>query len=251
MSGHSKWSTIKRKKAREDVRRGKIFTKLIKEITIAAREGGGDENSNPRLRVAIAAAKAENMPAANIERALKRGTGELPGSTYEEYTYEGYGPGGAALLIDVLTDNRNRTVAEIRHIMSKRGGNLGEPGCVSWMFDKKGFIVIPADSVEEDEVLSVSLDFGADDVKLEGESYEVITPQVDFEKIKKAFYEREIPVETAKITMIPKNTVRVEGEDARRLLQLMDAIEDLDDVQNIFSNFDIRDEILETYNSGR
>jgi len=247
MSGHSKWSTIKRKKARTDAQRGKIFTKLIKEITIAARSGGGDENSNPALRTAIAAAKAANMPAANIERAIKRGTGELPGVVYENITYEGYGPGGTALLIEVVTDNKNRTVAEIRHILSKNNGNLGESGCVSWIFEKKGVIQINANKISEDELLELVLEAGADDMKREDDLFEVVTQPAAFEQVKSTLQQHNIELDSAEITMHPKNTVKVEEKDAEKLLRLMDALEDHDDVNNVYSNFDIDDEIIQKF----
>ncbi len=246
MSGHSKWSTIKRKKGALDAKRGKIFTKLIKEITVAARMGGGDPESNPRLRTAIAAAKAENMPKDNIERAIKKGTGELEGTQYEELTYEGYGPGGVAVLVQVLTDNKNRSIAEIRHIFSKHGGNLGENGCVSWMFDQKGLLVFSKDQVSEDDVMAVALEAGADDIKETEKEYEVIVEPSEFETVKEAFDKAGIPYLVAEISMIPQNTVALEGKDAEKMLKLMDALEDSDDVQNAYANFDISEAIMET-----
>ncbi len=246
MSGHSKWSTIKRKKGALDAKRGKIFTKLIKEITVAARMGGGDPESNPRLRSAIAAAKAENMPKDNIERAIKKGTGELEGTQYEELTYEGYGPGGVAVLVEVLTDNKNRSIAEIRHIFSKHGGNLGENGCVSWMFDKKGLLVFSKDQVSEDDVMTVALEAGADDIKETEKEYEVIVDPSEFETVKEAFEKAGIPYLVAEISMIPQNTIALEGKDAEKMLKLMDALEDSDDVQNAYANFDISETIMET-----
>ncbi len=246
MSGHSKWSTIKRKKGALDAKRGKIFTKLIKEITVAARMGGGDPESNPRLRTAIAAAKAENMPKDNIERAIKKGTGELEGTQYEELIYEGYGPGGVAVLVEVLTDNKNRSIAEIRHIFSKHGGNLGENGCVSWMFDKKGLLVFSKDQVSEDDVMAVALEAGADDIKETEKEYEVIVEPSEFETVKEAFDEAGIPYLVAEISMIPQNTIALEGKDAEKMLKLMDALEDSDDVQHAYANFDISESIMET-----
>ena len=246
MSGHSKWSTIKHKKGAADAKRGKIFTKLIKEITVAARMGGGDPESNPRLRAAIAAAKAENMPKDNIERAIKKGTGELEGTQYEELTYEGYGPGGVAVLVEVLTDNKNRSIAEIRHIFSKHGGNLGENGCVSWMFDKKGLLVFSKDQVSEDDVMAVALEAGADDIKETEKEYEVIVDPSEFETVKEAFDKAGIPYLVAEISMVPQNTIALEGKDAEKMLKLMDALEDSDDVQNAYANFDISEAIMET-----
>jgi len=247
MSGHSKWSTIKRKKARTDAQRGRIFTKLIREITIAARLGGGDENANPRLRAAIAAAKAANMPAENIERAVKRGTGELPGTHFEEARYEGYGPGGVALMIETLTDNKNRTVAEIRHLLSKYDGNLGASGCVSWMFERKGVIYVQAENVSEDDLVMAVLDAGAEDIRSEEGSYEIITAPEDFERVKEALQQNGIPIDSAEITLYPKSTVRVEGREAEKLLRLMDALEEHEDVQHVYSNFDIDVKVMEDF----
>ncbi len=246
MSGHSKWSTIKRKKGALDAKRGKIFTKLIKEITVAARMGGGDPESNPRLRTAIAAAKAENMPKENIERAIKKGTGELEGTQYEELIYEGHGPGGVAVLVEVMTDNKNRSIAEIRHIFSKHGGNLGENGCVSWMFDKKGLLVFSKDQVSEDDVMAVALEAGADDIKETEKEYEVIVEPSEFETVKEAFDKAGIPYLVAEISMVPQNTIALEGKDAEKMLKLMDALEDSDDVQHAYANFDISEAIMET-----
>lgn len=247
MSGHSKWSTIKRKKAKTDAQRGKIFTKLIKEITVAARIGGGDENANSALRTAIAAARAANMPAANIERAIKRGTGELPGVVYETITYEGYGPGGTALLIEVLTDKKNRTVADIRHILSRHNGNLGESGCVFWIFEKKGIINVKSDDVSEDELLELVLESGADDMRREEEMFEIITQPNTFEAVKVHLNEHNIGIESAEITMHPKNTVKVSGKDAEQLLKLLDALEEHDDVNHIYSNFDMDSTLLKEF----
>ncbi|MCI0512485.1 YebC/PmpR family DNA-binding transcriptional regulator [candidate division KSB1 bacterium] len=239
MSGHSKWATIKRKKAKIDAARGKVFTKLIKDLMVAAREGGGDESSNASLRTAIAAAKAANMPVANIDRAIKRGTGELDGVNYEEITYEGYGPGGAAILIEVVTDNKNRTVADMRHFLSKHGGNLGENGCVAWMFEKKGVIVINNQGINEDELMMLVLDAGAEDLRAEDNTFEVITAPENFEAVKDVLVEKKIPFESAEVSMIPKTTVKVEGALAERLLKLVEVLEEHDDVQNVYSNFDI------------
>lgn len=244
MSGHSKWSTIKRKKAKTDAQRGKIFTKIIKEITVAARAGGGDETANPGLRTAIAAAKAANMPAANIDRAIKKGTGELPGVVYENVVYEGYGPGGTAILIDVLTDNKNRTVADIRHLLTKRNGNLGESGCVAWLFDKKGVFTIKSNKISEDELMELALEAGADDMRTEDDFYEIVTQPSAFEEVKKALTDHQIEVESAELTMHPKNTVKVNEKEAEQLLKLMDGLEDHEDVSNVYSNFDIDVEIL-------
>lgn len=247
MSGHSKWSTIKRKKAKTDAQRGKIFTKLIKEITVAARVGGGDEETNSALRTAIAAAKVANMPAANIERAIKRGTGELPGVVYENITYEGYGPGGTALLIEVLTDNKNRTVSDIRHILSKNNGNLGEAGCVAWIFEKKGIINIEANKISEDALLELVLESGADDMRREDDLFEIVTQPNMLEEVKEVLSNNNIDIESAEITMHPKNMVKVNEKDAEKLLKLMDALEEHDDVNHIYSNFDIDIEILQKF----
>ena len=239
MSGHSKWSTIKRKKGKADAERGKIFTKLIKEITQAARQGGGDENANPRLRSAVLAAKSANMPQTNIERAIKKGTGELPGVTYEEKSYEGYGPGGVAVMIDALTDNTNRTTGEVRHLLSKYNGNLGETGCVGWMFEKKGLIVINTSDCDEEKLMDIALEAGADDISTEEDVFEVLTSPDDFVAVKEALDAASIPVVSAEVTMLPQNTVKVEGKQAEQVLKLMDALEDNDDVQQVYANFDI------------
>jgi len=245
MSGHSKWSTIKHKKGKEDARRGKIFTKIIKEITVAARIGGGDQTGNPRLRSAIQAAKAENMPKENIERAIKKGTGELPGVSYEEATFEGYGPGGVAVLVEILSDNRKRTVADIRHIFSKNAGNLGEAGCVSWMFDKKGLIVFEKDKVNEEKLMDLALEAGAQDVQEIDKEYEVITEPADFERVKKQLDEAKLTPTYAEISMVPQSTVRLTGKEAQQMLRLMESLEDSEDVQHVYANFDIPDEELE------
>ncbi len=247
MSGHSKWSTIKRKKNAIDAKRGKIFTKLIKEITLAARLGGGDVEGNSRLRQAIAAAKEENMPKDNIEKAIKKGTGELGGAdSYEEAIYEGYGPGGVAVLVEVMTENRNRTVSEIRHIFSKHGGNLGENGCVAWMFDKKGDIVVSKEAVDEDRVMEIALEAGAEDVKDQGTELEIITAPEDFESVRDALDLAEIPYLSAEIAMIPSITVSLSDEQAAaQVLKLMEKMDDNDDVQHVYANFDIPDEVME------
>jgi YebC/PmpR family DNA-binding regulatory protein len=246
MSGHSKWHSIRHKKGAVDAKRGKIFSRLIKELTVAARMGGGDPSANPRLRQAIASAKAENMPKDNIERAIKRGTGELDGVTYEEFIYEGYAPGGVAVLVEVMTDNKNRAAADVRYIFSKRGGNLGEAGCVAWMFDKKGLIVFEQELVNEDEILEVALEAGADDVVASEDQFEVHTDPAAFESVKQAFDDQELPYAMAEITMLPKNTVKIDDESlAGQVLKLMEAIEDADDVQKVYANFDIPDVILQ------
>lgn len=245
MSGHSKWSTIKHKKGAADARRGKVFTKLIKEITIAARMGGGDAAGNPRLRSAILAAKAENMPKDNIERAIKKGTGELPGVAYEEATFEGYGPGGVAVLVEILSDNRKRTVADIRHIFSKNAGNLGEAGCVSWMFDKRGMIVFDRGKVDEEKLMNVALDAGAMDVRETEKEYEVITEPAEFEGVKKKLEEARLQPLYAEVTMVPQSTIRLTGKEAQQMVRLMEGLEDSDDVQHVYANFDISDAEME------
>lgn len=246
MSGHSKWSTIKRKKEKTDAERGKLFTKVIKELTIAARIGGGDPDANPRLRAAILAAKAVNMPASNIEKAIKKGTGELPGVTYEETTYEGYGPGGVAVFLEITTDNKNRTVAEIRYLFTRYGGNLGETGSVSWMFEKKGIIYVEKSKVKsEDQLLTVVLEAGAVDMTSDAGNYEITTPPHDLEEVKQALEKNQIPYSQAEITLLPKSQVKLEGKDAEQMLKLMDALEDHDDVQKVYANFDIAEEIME------
>ncbi len=242
MSGHSKWSTIKRKKAALDAKRGKIFTKLIKEITIAAKTGGGDPDANPRLRLAIDNAKAANMPADNIERAIKKATGELEGVNYTELNYEGYGPGGVAILIEAMTDNKNRTVAEVRHLLSKHGGSLGESGSVAWMFDRKGVITLPAQGKTEDDIMEIVLEAGADDISREDDFFEITTDIESFEPVRKSLIEAGLEVENASLQWIAKNTVAVEGETAEKLEKLIDALEDNDDVQNVYSNADFPEE---------
>lgn len=245
MSGHSKWSTIKRKKGAADAKRGKLFTKIIKEIMVAARFGGGDINANPRLRTAVLAAKAENMPKDNIERAIKKGTGELEGVNYEELVYEGYGPGGVAMMMEVVTDNKNRTVADVRHIFSKHNGSLGETGCVSWMFEKKGLIIIEKNGVDEDRLIEVSLDAGALDVKDTGEEFEVTADAGNFEELKKAIEKAGFKYTYSDVTMVPKNTIRLTGKEAEQMLKLMEGLEDSDDIQKVYGNFDIADEEME------
>ncbi|HDJ28289.1 MAG TPA: YebC/PmpR family DNA-binding transcriptional regulator [Proteobacteria bacterium] len=247
MSGHNKWSSIKHRKGAVDAKRGKIFTKLIKEITVAARDGGGDADTNPRLRTAIAAAKAVNMPKDNIERSIKRGTGELEGVSYEELVYEGYGPGGVAVMVDILTDNRNRTAADIRHIFNKGNGNLGENGCVAWMFDTKGLIVFEKENIGEEELFDLALEAGADDVEeiTEDGTFEVITTTENFEAVKQAFDEKGWVYVSAEVTKIPQNTIKLEGKAAEQMLRLMEKLEDSDDVQNVYANFDIDMELIE------
>lgn len=245
MSGHSKWHSIKHKKAAEDAKRGKLFTKLIKEITVAARMGGGDPDMNPRLRTAIDAAKSANMPKSNIENAIKKGTGELPGVVYEEHTYEGYAPGGVALLIETTTDNKNRTVAEVRYILDKHGGNLGENGCVNWMFEYKGMVRIPRDEITEEEIFEKAIEAGAEDVQDGDDFWEVYTAETEMTDVKEALVEMGVPVENAERVAVPQNYVKVEGKDAEKLMKIMDKLEDHDDVQNVFANFDIDDEELE------
>ena len=245
MSGHSKWSTIKRKKGAVDAKRGKVFTKIIKEIMVSARFGGGDMNANSRLRAAVNLAKAENMPKDNIERAIKKGTGELEGITFEQIAYEGYGPGGVAMLVEVLTDNKNRTVADVRHSFSKHNGSLGETGCVSWMFEKKGLIVIDKNGVDEDRLIEVALDAGALDVKATGKEFDVTTDSSQFEKVKKAVEEAGFKYNYAEVTMVPQTTVRLAGKEAEQMVKLMDSLEDSDDVQKVYANFDIADEEME------
>jgi YebC/PmpR family DNA-binding regulatory protein len=245
MSGHSKWSTIKRKKGAADAKRGKAFTKIIKEIMVAARMGGGDVNANPRLRTAVLAAKAENMPRDNIDRAIKKGTGELEGVNYEEITYEGYGPGGVAMLVEVMTDNKNRTVAEVRHILAKQNGNLGEGGCVSWVFEKKGLLSIDKTGVDEDRLMEAALDAGALDIKDSGKEFDVTTSPASYESVKKKLEESGFKSTYAEVTMVPQTTVRITGKEAEQMLKLMEGLEDLDDVQKVYANFDITDEEME------
>src|SRR6185369_5892787 len=235
MSGHSKWSTIKHKKAAKDAKKGKVFTKLIKEITVAARMGGGDINANPRLRTAVLTARSNSMPNDNIDRAIKKGTGELEGVTYEEIQYEGYGPGGAAIIAQVLTDNKNRTVSEIRRLFLKHGGNMGETGCVSWMFEKKGLITVEKSQVDEDRLMGVVLDAGAEDVRDEDDTFEVVTQPEDFSTVKDRLDAEKIAVSSAQVTLVPKNTVDIEAKNVEQILKLTEELEDHDDVQNVSS----------------
>jgi YebC/PmpR family DNA-binding regulatory protein len=245
MSGHSKWHSIKHRKGAVDAKRGKIFTKLIKEITVATRLGGKDPDSNPRLRAAIAAAKAENMPKDNIERGIKKGTGELEGASFEEATYEGYGPGGVAVLVEVLTDNRNRAVADVRHLFERHGGSLGSAGCVAWMFSQKGLIVLPRNQTDEEKLFEVALDAGAEDI-VEGETeFEVITEASAFETVKTAIENAGLTYAFAEITMIPKTTTKLDGKNAQQMLTLMELLEDNEDVNHVYANFDIPDEVME------
>ena len=245
MSGHSKWSTIKHKKGAADKKRGKNFTKLIKEITVAARMGGGDVESNPRLRQAVAAAKAQNMPKDNFERAIKKGTGELEGVNYEEIRYEGYGPAGVAVLVECLTDNKNRTIADVRYIFSKAGGNVGTDGCVSWMFDKKGLIAVSKDNADEETLMDVALEAGAEDIKDEGDTFEIITDPADYDAVKDAVDAAEIACDVAEITMIPQNPTAVAGKEADQMIRFMEALDDCDDIQKFYTNADIPDEAFE------
>ncbi len=246
MSGHSKWSSIKHKKAAVDAKRGKLFTKIIKEISVAARLGGGDQNSNPRLRTAVQNAKAANMPQDNILRAIKKGTGELPGVSYEEARFEGYGPGGVAILVDILTDNKNRSVADIRHIFSRNGGNLGEPGCVAWMFDKKGLILIEEDEdIDEDVVMDAAIEAGAEDIIKEDDTFEITTETEKLESVKNALEKKGLTLSVAEVSMVPQSTIKLEGKTAQHVLKLMDALEDHEDVQQAYANFDIPDEVMQ------
>jgi len=239
MSGHSKWATIKHKKAATDAKRGRVFTKLIREITIAARVGGGDAIANPRLRTAVAAAKNENMPNENIERAIQRGTGQLEGEQYEEVMFEGYGPGGVGMLVHVVTSNRNRVVSEIRHVMGKNGGNLAEAGAVGWMFHRKGDIAVPKEQANEDKLLSIVLDAGAEDLRDDGSTWEVITPPEAFEAVRDALTKAGIKPSSATLGMVPQNYVKLTGAQAQQMIRLVEALEEHDDVQQVFANFDI------------
>jgi len=245
MSGHSKWATIKHKKGALDAKRGQIFTRLIKEISIAAKNGGGDPDTNPRLRTAILAGKAENMPQDNIKRAIQRGTGELPGVTFEEFALEGYGPGGVAVLLDINTDNRNRTVSEIRHVFGKNGGNMADAGAVSWMFHKKGDIVIPKSAAKEDDLMGIVLDAGAEDLRDDGDNWEVLCETSAYEAVLEAVKKAGIEPVSSSVTMIPQNYVKVEGPAASTMIRLMEALEEHDDVQNVHANFDIDQKLLE------
>jgi YebC/PmpR family DNA-binding regulatory protein len=244
MSGHSKWHSIKHKKGALDAKRGKIFTRIIKELTVAARTGGGDPSSNPRLRTIVAEAKSVNMPAENIQRAIRRGTGEEPGVSYEEVTYEGYGPGGAAVIVETVTDNRNRTVGEIRHVFSKHGGNLGAENSVAWMFDKKGYIVVEKSKASEEDLMSAALDAGADDMRDDGDSWEIISAPASFEAVAEAVRKIVEPA-SAQVAMLPQNYVKLEGKTAQQMVRLMDALDEHDDVQKVWSNFDIEEKEIE------
>ena len=247
MSGHSKWSTIKHKKGAADAKRGKVFTRIIKEMTIAARLGGGDAEGNPRLRAAIAEAKANNMPKDNIERAVKRGTGELEGATYEEVTYEGYGPGGVAIMVEALTDNTNRTTPEIRHIFEKNGGNLGTPGSVRFQFEKKGYFAIEKSAVGEDKLMELALEAGADDLQTDDpDAYEVVASPENFEAVRQALEKNKIPTLEAKLGMIPSNYVKIDDNKSKQAMRLMEMLDDHDDVQNVWSNFDVPEELMES-----
>lgn len=246
MSGHSKWSTIKRKKGKADAERGRIFTRLIKEIVVAARQGGGDSDANPRLRTAVNAAKAANMPASNIERAIKKGTGDLPGATYEEHTYEGYGQAGVAVFIEALTDNKNRTTAEVRHIFSKYGGNLGENGCVAWLFDPKGVITVPKEGVDEEKLFEAAIEAGAEDVNTESDDAYVVTSAIgDLDAVADGIESAGVPVQAREYDKIPQNTVLVNEDQATKIMRLLEMLEDNDDVQKVYSNFDIDPDVIE------
>lgn len=245
MSGHSKWASIKHKKSATDAKRGKVFTKVIRELTIAARHGGGNADTNPRLRLAIQKAKDANMPADNIARAVKKGTGELEGMSLEEITYEGYAPGGVALLVQVLTDNKNRATSEVRNIFAKKGGNMAGQGAVSWIFEKKGYFVINKDVIDEDKLMSIVLEAGAEDLQAEESTYGVTTAPNDFDSVKKVLDDKGIKIEVAELSMIPKNTIEVTGETAKKVLALVNDLEDNDDVQNVYANFDISDKIID------
>ncbi len=245
MAGHSKWANVKRRKARVDAQRGKIFTKLARELMVAAREGGGDINSNFRLRLAVQKARENNLPNDSIQRAILKGTGELEGESLESVNYEGYGPGGVALLMEALTDNRNRTVAEIRHLMSRYGGSLGEAGCVAWMFERKGFIIINKTGLDEDEVIMAALEAGAEDVELEGDSYEVVTAPENMEQVKNYLQKDGMELTSAEVTMLPKSTINItDPEEVKKILNLMEALEEHEDIQNVYANFDIPEELM-------
>ncbi len=244
MSGHSKWATIKHKKAAADTKRGKLFTKVIKEITVAAKSGGGNPDTNPRLRTAIGTAKESNMPQDNIDRAIKKGTGELPGTVYEEVSYEGYGPQGVAIYVQCLTDNKNRTASEIRSIYDKKGGNMAGAGSVAWIFEKKGLFVVATSVISEDKLMDIVLSAGAEDLTTEGEAYEVTCAAHDFEAVKKALADQKVATSSAEITMLPKNRIKVGADNAKQVLNLIEALEDHEDVQNVYSNVDIPDEVM-------
>jgi YebC/PmpR family DNA-binding regulatory protein len=245
MSGHSKWATTKRKKAVIDGKKGKLFTKIVREIITAARTGGGDINGNARLRIAVDKAKAANMPAENWQRAIKKGTGELEGVAYENLSYEGYGPGGVAVVVDCLTDNKNRSAADIRSIFTKHNGNMGEQGSVGWMFKRKGLILVPQSAMAEDQLMELALDAGAEDMQPAEETFDITTAPEDFEKVKAALAAKGIQASSAELTMVPSNYVKLEGKDAQAMLRLMDSLEDHDDVQNVYANFDIPQEVMD------
>ena len=245
MSGHSKWHNIRLRKGKQDAQRSNLFTKLAREIIVAAREGGGNPDANMRLRLAVQKARENSMPQDNIKRAIQRGTGEIEGAQYEETTYEGYGPGGVAVMVSCLTDNRNRTVADLRIVFSRNGGSLGESGCVAWMFDAKGMITIQKDAVDEDTLMLTALEVGAEDIQIEGDTYEVTSSPDDLPNLRQALTDAGIQFVSAEITMFPKNTIRLEGKEANQILRMMDQLEELDDVQQVNANFDIPEEILE------
>jgi YebC/PmpR family DNA-binding regulatory protein len=249
MSGHSKWHSIKHKKAAQDAKRGKMFTKIIHELVVAARIGGGESDTNPRLRKAIADAKGVNMPSDNIKRAIMKGTGQLESTTYEEFSYEGYGAGGVAILVETLTDNKNRTVSEVRYIFSKNGGNMGESGCVAWMFSRKGYIVVEKAKASEDELLNLILEAGAEDLREDGSNFEIFTEPDDFEAVVNALQENNIEMAASSLGYIPQNYVKLEGKQAQQLLRLMEELEDHDDVQNVWANFDIDEEEIAKYSN--
>ena len=246
MSGHSKWASIKHKKAIVDVKKGKVFSKISKELSVAAKMGGGDPGMNPRLRLAVDKAKEANMPSDNIKKAIMKGTGELPGMSYEEIIYEGYGPGGVALMLDVLTDNKNRTISELRNILSKNSGNIGESGCVAWIFDKKGYMLVDKKTIDEDTLMSVALDAGAEDIKNmpDEDSYEIITSPEELNRVREFLKQNNVDLTLSEVTMIPKNYVKLEAADANKMIKLMNSLEEHDDIQNVYANFDIPEDIL-------
>ena len=245
MSGHSKWHSIKHKKGAADAKRGKLFTRIIKELTVAARDGGGDPDSNPRLRTVIADAKAANMPADNIKRAIRRGTGEEPGVHYEEVTYEGYGPGGVALMVEVLTDNKNRAVGEVRHLLTKHGGNLGSTNSVAWLFDKRGYVLVDRDAVDEEALMTAAIDAGADDLRDDGSHWEIISAPESFDAVAAAVRALGVEPASAQVAMLPQNSVVLEGKPAQQMMKLMGALEDLDDTRHVWSNFDVSEQEIE------
>ncbi len=249
MSGHSKWHSIKYKKAAQDAKRGKMFTKIIREISVAARIGGGEPEANPRLRKAVADAKAINMPADNIKKAIMKGTGQLEGVSYEEVAYEGYGPGGVAIYVEVVSDNKNRTVSELRHIFSKNGGNIGESGCVAWMFNRKGYIVVERSKASEDDLLEIVTEAGAEDLREDGSNYEIFTPPEDYERVVESLKNNSVEIAASNLGYIPQNYIKLEGKQAQQLLRLMEELEDHDDVQNVWANFDIDEEEIAKYSS--